>query len=361
MKIRVLLGVIVALLAVVLWWQIPPHGHAMASARAAAVGAGAAHPGSQVRSSSAPRAPSVSTPDFSAIKAQVLRKLAAWRAESDELRRDALMAELLALLTDDNVGEIVRALSPEWLATPFGEIALRRWAGLDHLAAATWLAAVPGVTAYQAGLVVYGWLGQDRTGFHAYLAALPDGAWKQDVLKVATNDALLLKDGVEAIDLLLRQPPAGQRDEMLGWAATEWARQDPVRAAEWARQIGDPALQAKLFGAVAVGYAWKAPQQAAELLVASAPREGVDHAVLSSVMNIWSPQAPAAAAAWVTDHLAGADQLLAIRSVLTAWGYADFAAAQNWTSNLSPSPLRSQAERTLRKVAAAHEGREIDD
>ncbi|MBW8782457.1 MAG: hypothetical protein JF599_11295 [Verrucomicrobia bacterium] len=361
MNLRVLLGVSIALLAALLGWRILRHEHVLAPARADAVGGVAAHPAAQVRLSSAGRAPSASTPDFSAVKAQVLRKLAAWRGESDELRRDALLAELLALLTDENVGEIVRALSPEWLATPFGEISLRRWAALDHLAAATWLATVPGVTDYQAGLVVYGWLGQDRTGFHAYLATLPEGAWKQDVLKIVTNDALLLKDGAEAIDLLLRQPAAGQRDEMLGWAATEWARQDPVRAAEWARQIADPALQARLFGAVTVGYAWKEPQQAAELLVASAPREGVDRNVLSSVMNIWSPQAPAAAAGWVTEHLAGADQLLAIRSVLTAWGYADFTAAQNWTSNLSAGPLRDQAERTLRKVAAAHEGREIGD
>lgn len=305
--------------------------------------------------------PAAPRPAISPVKA-VLEKLVVWKAETDPLRRAAFQAELLALLTDANAEGIVRSLTPELLDTPIGEIALKRWASLDHFAAATWLALLPGgASELQAGLVTYGWLAQAREQLHAYVDGLPPGPWREQVLTAATNDALLLKAGPEAIGLLQRLPPATQRNEMLGWASTQWAMQNPTEAAAWVQQVNDPVLQLKLFGAVAVGYAWSDPAKAADLLRSSGVAESSDLTAVVSVMNIWGTKNPAQAAQWAVDSLDGVARTQAIRCAVTAWGYQDLPAALRWIEGLPAGADRTQAERTYAKIAAAHEGREIGD
>jgi hypothetical protein len=285
-----------------------------------------------------------------------------WRTEADPLRRDALLKELLAQVTDANVADITRTLSPELLDTPFGELVLKRWAGLDHLEAARWLETLSGgASELQAGLVTYGWLATNRGELHAYVDGLSPGLWRERVITAATNDALLLRDGPEAAGLLLRLPSADQRDTMLGWASTQWAMQDPVRAAEWARDVADSALQRKLFGAVAIGYAWRQPEAAAALLVSSGVATAGDAAPIVSVMNIWGRTDPAASARWACGRLEGEIRRQAIRCAVTAWGYQDLPAAQVWIGTLPQGEVRAQAERTAAKIAAALEGREASD
>lgn len=292
----------------------------------------------------------------------LIRNLRNWCAETDPLKQDALLKELLAGVTDANVAAIVRTLSPDLLATPFGEIVLKRWASLDHLAAAKWIETLPGgASELQAGLVTYGWLAEHRDELHAYVDALSPGTWRNQVITAATNDALLLKNGPEAVSLLLRLPPAGQRNEMLGWASTQWAMQAPDRAAEWVGTVSDPGLQGKLFGAVAIGYAWTKPEKAAELLLSSGLDADTDLTPVKSVMNIWSAKDPAAAATWACTQLKGETQRQAVRCAVTAWGNHDLAAAKKWIESLPAGDLRSQAERTAAKVTAARAGQEISD
>lgn len=304
--------------------------------------------------------PAPTKPAFS--PSALIRDLRHWCAETDPLKQDALLKELLSGVTDANVADIVRTLSPDLLATPFGEIVLKHWASLDHLAAARWLEALPdGASEFQAGLVTYGWLAQDGNALHAYVDSLPPGIWRARVITAATNDALLLKNGPEAVSLLLRLPSADQRNEMLGWASTQWAMSNPDDAAEWARTVNDPGLQGKLFGAVAIGYAWSKPEKAAELLRSSGIDADADLAPVKSVMNIWSAKDPATAAHWAWNRLEGEAQRQAIRCAVTAWGNQDPAAAKKWIESLPSGNMRNQAERTAAKVAAAREGNDLSD
>lgn len=319
-----------------------------------------APPSLQAVAADSPAQPVPTTPAFS--PATLIRNLRSWCAETDPLKQDALLKELLAGVTDANVADIVRTLSPDLLATPFGEIILKRWASLDHLAAAKWIEALPGgASELQAGLVTYGWLAEHGDELHAYVDALPPGTWRNQVITAATNDALLLKNGPAAVSLLLRLPSASQRNEMLGWASTQWAMQAPDRAAEWVGTVSDPGLQAKLFGAVAIGYAWTKPEKAAELLLSSGLDTDADLTPVKSVMNIWGAKDPAAAATWACSQLKGETQRQAIRCAVTAWGNQDLGAANKWIERLPAGDLRSQAERTAAKVTAARDGQEISD
>lgn len=307
-----------------------------------------------------PSLPAPTKPAFS--PATLIRNLRNWCAETDPIKQDALLKELLAVVTDANVADIVRTLSPDLLATPFGEIVLKRWASLDHLAAAKWLETLPGgACEFQAGLVTYGWLAEHADELHAYVDALPPGTWRNQVITAASNDALLLKNGPVAVSLLLRLPPASQRNEMLGWASTQWAMQNPDRAAEWVGTVNDPGLQGKLFGAVAIGYAWSKPEKAAELLRSSGLDADTDLTPVKSVMNIWGAKDPGAAANWAWTKLKGETQRQAIRCAVTAWGNQDLAAANKWIEHLPEGDTRSQAERTVAKVTAARSGQEMSD
>ncbi len=310
----------------------------------------------------ASRAKSPSVPPAGERFTALMDGLRRWRAETDQERRDALLHELLAEVTDANLAEIVRALTPELLDTPFGELVLKRWAGLDHLAAARWLETLSGgASEFQVGLVTYGWLAADRGALHAYVDGLAPGPWRERVITAATNDALLLQEGAEAASLLLRLPSADQRDTMLGWASTQWAMKEPSRAAEWVKDVADPVLQRKLFGAVAIGYAWRQPEEAAALLVSSGVAGAGDATPIVSVMNIWGRTDPAASARWASGGLEGEARRQAIRCAITSWGYQDLPAAQTWIATLPQGEVRTQAERTATKVAAALEGRETSD
>lgn len=205
------------------------------------------------------------------IGQMVRLKMLEWEAETNPYIQNNLMAELEAMVNDADTAEIVRALPPQLLETPFGLKVLERWGELDRKTALEWMANRDNPTEAQVAATVRGWMNQDQDNMLQYLAGLSPGPWKEKLLSTLGNEAIATQQPQEAI-LLIRQMQPGERQEtLLGSAAFKWAESDTKAATEWINQIPDPELQMKMVGMVAGGYANFDPQGAAQWLIQSVP------------------------------------------------------------------------------------------
>ena len=301
--------------------------------------------------------PARSTP-FKAVAPEPksrVRQLATTWANADDQRRRALEEQLRDCLRGKDPADIVRELSPDLLDCPLADWAIREWALQDRRAAGDWLGKLNDPTVSHAGYVMYGWLKADPGGLFQYIDGLPEGGWRTNVLKAASNDALAANAGADAVRLLTRLPDAPQRNEMLGWAATAWARSDPVAAAEWAAKSEIAGEQDRLIGAVAIGYAWRDPAGAAAWLCQASAGELPAQA--ENVAAIWARQDPRSAAGWLATN-AAAQRPEIVRQVISNWAYQNLADAETWIGGLSDGALKTESAAALAEAKSRLSGRE---
>ncbi len=164
------------------------------------------------------------------------------------------------------------------------------------------------------------------------IGALPSGAWKEQVVTAAANEALTT-DPASAVGLAMPQLNAGQ-NPWLDMAMTEWAKQDPYAAALRANQTGDPHLQQQLFADVTAGLASSNPQQAVDFALEFI----TDGKTLSDSMGqitwAWALQDPVSASAWLGQLPEGDAQQSAMQNLMEVWGNHDPNAATTWVENL---------------------------
>ncbi len=274
----------------------------------------------------------------------ITRRLHDWKLETDPDKRKEILNELLPLLTDENAAAIVKALPSELLDTDFASAALRRWVGSDRRAAADWMAAQSGAPDFLAGLITYGWLQQDPDGLHKYLEGLPAGAWKENILSAAAENALTASEPLEAVNFAGKMQAGEQRNALFNNAVEQWAQNDPQAAANWVAEISDSQFRAELNESVVVGFAATDPEKAAELVTQSIAAGEPMPTAAADVTGIWSAKDPAAAADWIAQSLQGQTQQLALQIVMNQWGYQNLAATQTWIANLPPGEFRDEAE-----------------
>jgi|GEM_PF-3488530 len=288
-----------------------------------------------------------STPSAAKVPAvneqDLISRLRAWLAEKDPDAQAAIEQELEALLTDDNAAQILRALPPELLKTPFAEAALRHWVHADRRGAADWIATQTGLTEQEQTAVIYGWDAEDKAGLNDYLDHLPAGEWKQSVMKFAANDALAAKNPKDAIDLLVKMDRTPSRDDLMNWSATAWAQADSAGALQWANGIQDFATRQSVVGAVAVGMAWSDPQAATRLLVEQVQPGPVLDRTATSIACVWLQSDPQSAANWVAGFPQGELQQNVLDTLIQRWATQSIPAVQAWVSQLPSGSLHDAA------------------
>lgn len=279
------------------------------------------------------------------IKASLHSKLQQWHEAQindpdNQEGQERLMQEMLAMLTDDNVADIIQSLSAEELNTPFGSGALRRWMQVDATTASNWLASHP-ATQDQTIAVAEEW-NKNPDGLQQYLEQLPAGEFKEGLLTAASSD-LALKDPLAAIKLAEKMSPGEGQTNLLRAVACGWVDTDPVAAMQWASDVKDPALREQLVASTVQAYALTDPAQAATWLVEEVKSDSTLKDTALNILNTWVTTDPAAAADWAAHFPEGNLKAEAVKTVAQYWQQTDPAAAAAWIQNLS-GPVTAQAQ-----------------
>jgi hypothetical protein len=282
------------------------------------------------------------------ITSLIQEKLLAWGRAPDPRVAAEAMQELLALVTDQNVVEIIQSLPAENLNGPFGNALLERWLALDPNTAAAWLAARPDATGEQTALVARKLL-EDRGGFQNYLERLPDGEWKEKVLGAAGFE-VASDDPIQAIEFAKRMNPGETRTGLLQSAAFEWARREPAAAMQWLNQVDDPALREPLIAWGAKGYATADPREAAEWLIASVKGGDLLNETATSIVRSWAASEPAAAADWVVRFPESPVRDEALETLMSFWAASDSGPATAWVEKLPAGSFRQKAAAILARL-----------
>lgn len=248
---------------------------------------------------------------------------------------------------------LVRHMPSGFLATAWGDMALRRWAGADRPSAAAWMAANPDPSPIAAAALAHGWFAQDPEGALAYLADLPAGPWKTNMANSVAEDALVAREPEAAARCLAVSPADNPRlGELREWIALHWGARSHAEASAWADRAGDPATRERLLAAVSVGHANVDPLAAAESLLARVGSPDLARPALASIVRIWTNTDPAAAADWVSAFPPGPEQQTSIEQLLAVWAPANPAAARAWQNALSDLATRDFAAGVLERMSA---------
>lgn len=269
--------------------------------------------------------------------------------------------ELLANLTNEfengldteKAALLVRHMPPGFLATPWGDLALRRWARGDRASAAAWMAANPDPSPVAATALMQGWFAEDKVAARDYVAGLPDGPWKTHAATSAAEEALVAEEPVELLDFLsLSQGENPRREELQEWAAIMWGKNNYTEALTWASGAADVSRRERLVAAVNVGYSNTDPLVAAEDLLARVKSADIAAPALGSIVRIWSAKEPVAAAQWVASFPAGPEKAKAVEQLIEVWAHGEASAAKAWADALDDEASRAAAAQVLAAIDA---------
>lgn len=264
-------------------------------------------------------------------------KLRQWRESQirdpdDEEGRRQLMTELLAMVTDENVVEVIQSLSPDELNTPFGMGALRHWMRLDPTIATDWLAARPDSTKEQILAVAEDWT-SNPDGLQQYMDQLPQSRWKQNFLEQASS-AALSDDPSEAIKLAWEMDSGDAQTNLLRSAACKWISTDPNAALDWITSISDPSLREQLTASAAQSYALTDPSLSMSWLTSQVQSTPLIKDAACNILETWVSTDPVSAAAWVSGISDGDLKTEASKIVFNHWSQTDPNAASAWAESL---------------------------
>jgi hypothetical protein len=250
----------------------------------------------------------------------------------DEEDRARLVREMLALVTDENVAEIVQSLSVEEMTTPFGAGALHHWMQADPLKATDWVATRPETTDEQTLAVADDWMATSQ-GMQACIDQLPSTEWKQTFLADLGSE-MSVKDPQSAIGLAQQMAPGKAQENLLQSVACNWVETDPNAALSWVAGVSDPELRDNLVASAVQAYALVDPAQAATWIVSEVKSGQVINDAAVNITESWAAKDPAAAAKWVALFPSGDTRASAVNTLLVHWLQSDRSAAVNWIQSL---------------------------
>ena len=242
--------------------------------------------------------------------------------------RNKLLAEMLGMVTDENVADIMKSLSAEELNTPFGIGALHHWMQVDSITATRWLAAQPGSSAEQMLAVAEDWT-ENPDGLQRYLDQLPQSAWKQNFLEQASSAALSV-DPADAIKLAGEMDSGDAQTNLLRSVACKWISIDPNAALDWITSVNDPSLREQLIASAAQSYALTDPSLSMDWLVSGVKSDAIAKDAVCNILETWVSTDPPSAANWVSGLPGGDLKTTASKIVFAHWSQIDPDAANAW-------------------------------
>ena len=292
-------------------------------------------------------APAKTIPDQT--PAEVVRALLqAWDDDDNPDLRERRLSELAALLSGTNALDIIQSLPANLVGYAFAVPAVREKMLVDPAATLDWMSEHANVQG-QLQTFLHDWGQSGRDVMQQTISDLPGGAWKETVL-VATVNESMTTDPASAVGLAAQMDVPAQQNSRLDMAVTEWAKQDPATAAQWAHQSGGDSSQ--LFQDVADGLAGSNPQQAADFAFQFIPDGQALDDSIGQITWAWALQDPGAASAWLAQLPDGPLRQTAMQNLMSVWGNHDASAATAWVENLPDTALQSQAASALLPVVS---------
>lgn len=260
--------------------------------------------------------------------------------EPEWLRSEQELAELAGTLTDSQLRDALDKLAVEQsdAGTILGGLLVRRWAEQSPADAARWIS---GLSDNDFGHrvfteVITPWAQKDLSAAVAWVQQLPPGGNRTAAVFSLASEAAAQHEAVTAINLTTSLPPGAGRDDLLNYAAQQWAATDRDGAVRWITQIQDPRLRETMLGKIALQWGVQDPSAAASLIATSMAVGPVRDEAVVDVIRFWAASAPETAAAWVEQFPAGNLRVTAVNNLADVWNQADPAAAGAWAATVVP-------------------------
>jgi len=256
----------------------------------------------------------------------------AWMQSQEELE------ELAGTLTDSQIRGVLDRLATEQscAANILGEVLVRRWATSSLADAVLWAQHLPDTSFTHAVYkeIALAWAEKDLAGAVAWVQQLPAGENKTAAAFSLAFEAAAQKAAVTAINLTINIPPGPERDDLLTYAAQQWATTDTDGAVAWIKKIQDPALRETMLGKVAVNLGVDNPFAAAELIATSMGAGQIRDNAVINVVRFWTASAPEKTAAWVEQFPEGELRVAAMENLFDVWNKDDPKAASVWATTM---------------------------
>ncbi|MCU0858199.1 MAG: hypothetical protein MUC65_07340 [Pontiellaceae bacterium] len=178
---------------------------------------------------------------------------------------------------------------------------IRQWAEHDVKAAAKWVQNMPSGDAKTDALtaVAIAFAEQDVKAGINWVWQLPEGEDRNHAIRSLSYEAARTEP-VTALTLAAGSlKPDQERDDLINYAALQWAASDPEKAAGWADQIPDKVLRDNVLVNVTTAWGESDPAGAAQFAVQKiTPGTALNNAVVGIVQR-WVQKDRKTAAKWV--------------------------------------------------------------
>ncbi|HVU33664.1 MAG TPA: hypothetical protein VHE61_09535 [Opitutaceae bacterium] len=251
------------------------------------------------------------------------------RQTGDEATREAVMRDLLARVTDEDVPTLARLLTPSERESEFGTAVVAHWLNVDPAGAVAWL---------QSGNMPGGAQAQDigrrlqSAALDQVSVGLPPGAAKDGILAGAAT--AIVDRAPERARTLAEQMQSGPtQTDVLETIAYAWSVKNPVNAAHWIASIPDAGLRDNLIATGAKALGTTDPEVAIGWTTLLPPGDARNQAQLA-IAETWAASDPSAAGRWVAGLGDSTARDAAVTTILSRWSVADPSAATAWLLSL---------------------------
>jgi hypothetical protein len=277
-------------------------------------------------------------------------------ANQPDLQQEELRRELAATVPEYQIPDALYKLAMLQSDSSMTLVVLlgQRWAEKSPADAAQWAATHMSDDLFGRNLfakIMVPWAGKDLAGAAAWLQKMPAGGNKTAAVVSLATEAAGLKEPIIAINLTTNLPSGPERDDLLNYAAQQWAATDRDDAVAWINKLQDPVLRGKILGEIAINLGAQDPAAGAKFAATAMP-DGKDRdSAMGTVIRFWGASAPAAAAAWVEQCPDGPLRDLAMENLMDTWAKNNLAEARQWLNKLQAGHSRDIAANALARQA----------
>lgn len=275
------------------------------------------------------------------------RAMAELLAESDPIKMNQMMAEVLARMTPENAQVAMKAIqnlgsrdpSQFYLTSLFASA----WGRMDGAKAVAYMQEQNSGRASMMGsaAALSGWAMGSPDEALAWLGEQEENPQNM-IYTSGVISGLAKSDPAKATEFLNTIPEDNQmRGRYVDILAAEQAKLGMDEATSWAEGLDDEGLRSDAFEDLANRFTQQDPAKAGEWIASRADEAWAKDAVVE-VADEWAEQDPAAAVEWA--HTLPEDsQLGAMSAALKEWTESDPTTASEYLADMEASPVRDQA------------------
>ena len=171
-----------------------------------------------------------------------------------------------------------------------------------------------------------------------------DSARQADFIRLIALKEWGIAEPTAAANYIIEAFPAEQQGRALSVFATDWGKQDPTTAMEFADRIGNPSARGAFVAEVFEGWSQKNPKAASQAFADIAESELSRVASAGILARNWSERSPEAAARWA-NALSEEDpaRSTALNPSIAKWTEVDPASVSQFLHDLPRSQTRDKA------------------